>query len=111
MIVFLATVPMGLLALYFAVHENQMAVLVALILSVYWGAVAVGLLAMRFSTRRVRADMRVHVVEQTVECFLKELQAPRPNESDADGASQRAELVDRLDRLASKALENVNRRA
>lgn len=107
---FLATVPVGSLALYFAVCKDQMVVLVALVLSVYWGAVAAGLLAMRFSTRRVRADMQVRVVEQTVECFLKELQAPRPNESHTSSASQRAEVVDRLDRLALKALENADRR-
>lgn len=101
---------MGWRALNFALCNNELATFVALALSVFWGAVAAVLLAMRFSARRMRAEMQARVVDQTAELFLDQLKASSGNKSDSSRASRWAELVDRLDGLAAKALENVDRR-
>ena len=98
---------MGWCALSFAECNNETGALVALALSVFWGAVAAALLTMSFSARRIRAKMRAQVVDQTVQLFLDQLKASNGKELDAS----RAELVDRIDSLAAKALENGDRRS
>lgn len=99
-----ATVPMGVATVVLATcYGRGLAALVALSLSFFWGVVAAGLLALRFSPRRIRAEMQVRVVENTIQQFLEEL--------NGKDASQWAELIDRLDRLTSKTLENSGRRA
>ena len=102
----------GVAAVVLAIcHGTGLAALVALSLSVFWGGVAAGLLALRFSARSIRAEMQVRVTESTIQHLMKELEKLNPRKPDSKDASQWAELIDRLDELASKALENSDRRA
>ena len=55
--------------------------------------------------------MQARVIESTVQQFLKELGKLDPRKPDSKDASQWAELIDRLDGLASKTLEKSDRRA
>ena len=107
-----ATLFMGAVAVGLATcHGTRLAALVALSLSVLWGGIAAGLLALRFSATRIRAEMEVRVIESTLQQFLKELGKLDPRKPDSKSASQWAELIDRLDGLASKTLEKSNHRA
>ena len=112
LIVSIATVPMGVVAVLLAMcRGGGLGALVALSLSFFWGGVAAGLLALRFSARRIHAEMQVRVIESTIQRFLEELKARDTSERDSKDTSQWAETMDRLDGLASKALENADRRA
>ena len=107
-IVSIATVPMGVVAVLLAMCWGRgLAALVALSLSFFSGGVAAGLLALRFSAKRIHAEMQVRVIENTIQRFLEELKARDTSEPDSKDTSQWAELVDRLGRFASKALEAI----
>ena len=80
----------GVVALYFASCTNLLAAVIALTLSLSSGGVGVGLLVMRSSAKRIRADMQVRIIEKTLACFIDELEAPFPKETDSKGAVQRA---------------------
>ena len=98
-------------AVEFAHSNNKTGALVALALTVFWGAIAAALLARCFSARRIHAKMQARVVDQTMRHFLDQLEGLNGNKPDSGSASRRAELVDRIHGLAAKALENADRRS
>ena len=73
--------------------------LVALVMSVFWGAVAATLVVSASSARRTQAEMRKQTVEQVLGQLASGLDATSKTK-----AEDRAELIDRLHALASTAL-------
>ena len=101
----------GWYALIFAQSNNESGALVALALTVFLGAIAATLLATCFSARRIHAKMQARVVDQTMRHFLDQLEGLNSNKQDSGKESRWAELVDRIHGLATKALENADRRS
>ena len=97
----------GLSSLCFACWEKEIAALIAAMLSVFWSALAAGLLAFRSSARRMRAQFHERVVVSAMDCLVQELKAERS--PGAKDVSSKAELVDRLHGMALKALDEPNR--
>lgn len=98
----------GITALFFAACENPLGAIVGLALSVFWGLVSIGLLALGSSERRLRVEMEERVVERTLDYLLCEA---RRNSKQGDKADDWAGLVDRVNGLASKALQGASRNA
>ena len=81
--------------------------LVMLTLSVLWGSATVLFVSMRCGPRRRHTDVQANAVEQVLARFLCELTVAK---KEGDNGKRWGELVDRLDGIASKALENADSR-
>lgn len=88
----------GVVALCFATGTQYFAALVALALSVGWGVISAVVVVSAFNVRRVQAEMRRHAVEKVIDQLVTKL------ENEKEDASQRAEIIDRLNALATTAL-------
>lgn len=91
-------------AIHFALVGRHTASLVALAVSTVWMAAAVAVLAVGFGGRRLRAQTDDYVVKRTVH-QLEDILNNGAENTDA----RKAEALDRLDRLAMRALENRSR--
>ena len=98
----------GLSSLCLSFSEDHRAALVAAALAVLWSALAAGLLAIGFSTRRMRAQTSDRAVRKTLNYLVRELKTAR--DAEAKDAPTKAELVDRLHSLALKALDKTDPR-
>lgn len=90
----------GVAAVCLAVSPHHFAALVALGLSIGWGAVSATLVVSAFNARRVHAEMQERTVQVVLDQLIAQLEAAREEEN----PSRRAELIDRLHALASTAL-------
>ena len=93
----------GVVALVFAACDNHLGAIVALTLSLFCGALSTGLMALRYSARRTHTEMQTMVVDRTLTYLLTAVE--REPTSGDQRTAEPAELVDRLHRLASKALD------
>lgn len=97
----------GVASLGFAACNNTLGAIVALALSLFCGALSTGLMALKFSARRTHMEMQTRVVEDTLNYLLDAVN--REPSSGDQHVAERAELVDRIHRLASQALEDSAR--
>ena len=105
---FTAGLAASLGSFYFAWHGMSFGTLVMLTLSVLWGSVSVLFVSMRCGPRRRHTDVQANAVEQILVRFLCELTAATKDRG--DNGKRWGELVDRLDGIASKALESADSR-
>lgn len=88
-------------AVYMAVEGCVLTASLAAGLSVAWLGIGVALVGIRFGARRVQAETTDYVVKQVL--------ARLESASNAESATEKAEAIDRLNGLASKALEYASR--
>ena len=103
LILALFAVVAGVVALVFAACENKLGAIVALILSLFCGGLSTGLMALRYSSRRTQREIQTMVVDRTLTYLLKAVETEPTSEDQR--TAEPAELVDRLHRLALKALD------
>ena len=101
------SVAAGLSGLYLAFCGGHWASLIAATLSVVWSAMAVVLLALRSSPRRMRAQLNERIVEKAMSSLVQELKAG--SNEDRKGNVSKAELVDRLHSTVLKVLDESSR--
>lgn len=90
----------GVCALCFAHDKNHLGAFIAVALAALWGLAAVWLIAYGASERRIQAEARERVVHEALDYLRKERQS-----TPGDRTSERDDLADRLQALASKALD------
>lgn len=88
----------GVVALWLATCPRHFAALVALALSVAWGTTSAISIISAFNVRRVQAEMRRDAVDKVICELVRQLKCKKKS------ASERAELIDRLNALATTAL-------
>lgn len=101
------SVAAGCSGLYFAFCGGNWASLIAATLSIMWSAMAVVLLALRSSPRRMRARLNERIVERAIDSLVQELETA--SNADPKGSASKAELVDRLHGTVLKVLDESNR--
>ncbi|MDE0006238.1 MAG: hypothetical protein OXQ29_26415 [Rhodospirillaceae bacterium] len=107
LILALFAVVAGGVALVFAACENKLGAIVALVLSLFCGGLTTGLMTLRYSARRTHREMQTLVVERTLTYLLE---AAKGELTVGDQRTpEPAELVDRLQQLALKALDDSAR--
>ena len=97
------SVATGFGGLYLAFWGVLWAALVGVTLSMLWGAIALVLVVLRSSPRRVRAQLDERVVERAMCALVHE--SKTKSRTDLEGKHSKAELVDRFHSTILKVLD------